>query len=237
MARLRALHVMARVSLVALVCSGLAIPERADAACNPGRIHDSAARYVITAGSPASLSGVSASIKEYDPFYTGQNGTGTNASVMLAKFSPTQWAQVGWAKSKIQDGVTIKRQVFTEFWIDSSHNFFHFWPAHSVTSTNNYKILYNTSTGVYSYYDNQILLRTDSGIPTPTQYQIFGETHDRADQMPGGTGAHVSLSSATYYTNSSHLAHIVDGAINPDPLFGGAHPSLGRYEIWDKACV
>lgn len=52
--------------------------------------HDDAARYSVTVGSLSGITGVSSNILELDPYYTGQNGTGTNSSIMLVNFSPTQ---------------------------------------------------------------------------------------------------------------------------------------------------
>jgi hypothetical protein len=92
-----------------LLSSQLAIMSAAPAAlaaCNPGRSHDNAARYASTVATISGISGVSSDVEEYDPYYSGQNGTGTNATIMITKANLDSWAQLGWFKSKIQGGIT-----------------------------------------------------------------------------------------------------------------------------------
>lgn len=207
----------------------------AAASCATGRLHDNAARYAITSSAKASLTGVSATILEYDPSYSGWNDTGTNATIMLANSAGTKWAQWGWFKSQIQTSGTTRRQVGLEFYVSASDNTFRFWPGRTVGTTTKYRIYFTSNR--FDFYLNDVGYASYSGIPAPAQYQIFGETHDAADQMPGGYNAPATFTSAKYYTGTSHTAHTVTSSIHTDSLYGVAHPSSGRYEIWDWACA
>ena len=74
--------------------------EVALAACTGRTPHDNAARQVNTSGSVSGITGISSSILEKDPVYTGYNSTGTFASDRLVSWSSgAQWAQLGWTKS------------------------------------------------------------------------------------------------------------------------------------------
>jgi hypothetical protein len=59
--------------------------------CVPTRSpHDDYARHVFVSGSPSGTVGIAADVLEMNPYYTGHNGTGTNASVMILDRSPLE---------------------------------------------------------------------------------------------------------------------------------------------------
>ncbi len=99
-----------------------------EASCVPGRGHDNAARYAVTSGHVSGINGLSSTILELNPYYSGSNSTGTNSSIMLLRWSPTQWAQLGWIKSKLYGG-TVTRKVFLEFYLGPSQNYYRFGVA------------------------------------------------------------------------------------------------------------
>lgn len=226
---------LASALLVFQLVVASAIPQVVLGACATGRTHDSSARYVITAGDVSGINGISSSILEYDPNYTGVNSTGTNASVMLVGTSGgTRWAQLGWLKSKLDGGVT-RREVFVEFYLSSSQNYFQFWTAKSLGSSTWYEILYG-SPSTWNFFVAGTHYKTFTGTFTPSQYQVFGETHDYADQMPGGTSNHVTFTNTQYFTGSG-TTHWVTSSIQAVSPYGGSHPSTGRYDIWDTKCA
>jgi hypothetical protein len=100
--------------------------------CNPRRSHDTAARYVFTTGTVSGINGISSNILELSPYYSGSNGTGTNSTVMLVNSALSKWAQLGWYKSKIQNGTDITRQSALEFYLSSTQNFYDFFGSKPV---------------------------------------------------------------------------------------------------------
>lgn len=213
-------------------------PGTAFASCNPGRTHDAAARHVGAMQSRSSLTGVKASIEQYNPYYSGDNNSGTNASVMLVKGSPTQWVQLGWLKSQLHPAGTTTRETFVEVFLSLENNRFYWWSADPVGNSTAYKILHNGSRDMTFYMNGSQIMTTNGAITQPTQYQIFGETHDKADQMPGGTGAHVTFSASRYYTGAGHSAVVVGVAPfnEGSTIFGVSTDGNGSYDIWDKGC-
>lgn len=215
--------------------------------CQPNRFaHDAEARYVYTSGSAANLTGITARIEEYDPWYSGYNDTGTNASVMVLRRNPTiQWAQFGWAKwqlsdNGVPDGVT-KRRVFTEVYLSDPENFFQAWAAEPIGQMTKYKIQDESFNGVWDFYLEGSYWTSEVGWFAPTEYLLFGETHDRADQMPGMNANPVDFTLAKYLTGTNHASHTVATQMG----FSGANASLyynfddsqrsiGAYKIWDK---
>jgi hypothetical protein len=75
----------------------------------------------------------------------------------------------------------------------------------------------------------------------PTQYQIYGETHNKADQMPGAVSNH-ELFLNTYSKHGGvwwSLTSPMDtgGLVENDPInYGIARINSVDYEIWDKKC-
>ena len=227
------------IAATALLAGSLVVdaPQPVFASCDPARAHDTEARHVGAIGSSASLTGVKASIEEYSPYYSGQNRAGTNASVMLVKWNPIQWVQVGWLKSKVHTGSTT-REVFVEVYLSDANNRYYWWPAESVGDNTAYKILFEGDREYTFLMNGAQIMWTNGGPTQPTGYQLFGETHDKGDQMPGGTGAHLSLSAARYYIGAGHSAVVVrQNTHNEGGDFYGAWTDLaGNYEIWDKKC-
>jgi len=205
-------------------------------ACAPRRSHDIVARHAGTLGNASSLTGIASSILEISPYYSGNNPTGTVATVMLTTNNVTQWAQWGWYKSKIDNG-NIQRQIGMEFYISAADNTFLFFGAKPIGDQTDYQIWYTS--GSYKFYVNDQLYVSEGGLAAPTQYQIFGETHDKSDQFPGSQSAHETLVSTAYFTGSTHIAHTVTSAtFNDDSTVSGiSHPSAGRYETWDQGCA
>jgi hypothetical protein len=207
------------------------------ASCMPARgPHDTAARYVATQANITSLSGVSASITEYDPYYSGSNATGTNASFLLLG-GTGQWAQLGWAKSKITG--SLSRQSYLEFFRSPTDNNFQWFGARAIGHNTAYRINY-TPPDTYDFLIDGMWVSQWHGQFSPGTYQMFGETHDFVDQMPGGVNTHEVFSSSKYYTGSGHTSHTQTAGITNNDLplqWGGTHPSSGRYEIWDKPCT
>lgn len=112
------------VALVALTVT-MITPQRASAvvaSCNPNRPHDNAARYVITTATVNGVNGISSSILELNPMYSGSNGAGTNSTIMLVNSTLSEWAQLGWFKSQITSGSTL-RESGLEFYQSSSQNY------------------------------------------------------------------------------------------------------------------
>lgn len=136
----------ASLALIALL-AGIASPSTALAivgSCNPGRPHDppnTASRFVYTATNVSGVNGVNADILELSPYYSGVNKAGTNGTVMLTKTDLSQWAQLGWYKSKIADSVNIKRQSGIEFYLSRTQNFFEWFASHPVQTQTQYQIL------------------------------------------------------------------------------------------------
>jgi hypothetical protein len=201
------------------------------AACQPHRHHDTAARYAVTLASKSSLTGVSASIEQYNPYYSEGNPTGTNATVMLTNSTYTKWAQLGWYKSKI-DGNVTKRESGAEFFLSISQNYFNWWAARPVGESTWYEILYEAPSTWNFFIRGNFVWSTTSSF-TPAIYEVFGETHDLDDQMPGETSNHVTFTGTNYFTGSGHTAHVVTSAITSEPQYGTLNRGSGVYDIWD----
>jgi len=200
--------------------------------CNPGRGHDTAARYVATTGTVAGVNGISANILELDPFYTGQNGTGTNSTIMLVTGGLTQWAQLGWFKSKINTG-QVHREAGLEFYLSSNNNTFQFFGSKQVQTQTWYEILEDNSN--FDFFVAGSYVASHSGF-TPGAYQMFSETHDLADQMPGVSSNVETFRGSTYWTGANHsTSHTIVGGVGFDGHFyGGQNLGGGTYYAWDR---
>jgi hypothetical protein len=220
----------------AVLASGLAATP-VSASCIPPRNpppEDSAARYVITSSMLTGVNGLQATISHYDPYLTGHNGTGTNMSLMLlSRHATDSWAQWGWLKGTINTG-SITRETWYQLWIDGSHYINQFFGPEP-SGSNSYRLLYNAASGYYYFYRNNTIIDYQPRSYVPNAYQIFGETHDVWDQMPGGASSKAQFLSTQYRVGTTWS--YVNTSINPDPLFGGTHPSTGRYDIWDNRCT
>lgn len=215
----------------------LAAPYSAKAAiigsCNPNRSHDNAARYVITASVVSGINGLSSNILELSPYYSGSNGTGTNATIMLVNTTHSKWAQLGWFKSKIADGSTVKRDAGLEFYLSSSQNSFQWFGSKQVQTQTWYEILYDNNK--FDFFVGGTFVATYSGF-TPGEYQMFGETHDLADQMPGVSSNVETFRQSTYWTGVNHgTQHTITSPISTDTrYYGGQNLGGGTYYAWDR---
>lgn len=201
--------------------------------CNPNRSHDNVARYVLTTGVVTGINGLSANILELDPYYSGSNGTGTNATIMLVNTTHSKWAQLGWFKSKIANGSTIKREAGLEFYLGSSQNYFQWFGSKAVQTQTWYEILYDTNK--FDFFVGGSFVATYSGF-TPGEYQMFGETHDLADQMPGVSSNVETFRQSIYWTGANHnTQHTITSPISTDTrYYGGQNLGGGTYYAWDR---
>lgn len=233
----RSVRAVAVAAILAVSVSIGAPPQSALASCSPPRDHDTNAYQAGVVGQPDPYpDGVQAVTDEYNPYYTGSNPTGSLMSVML-DHGTQMWAQVGWIKHKVSGNV--RREVFIEHVDGFGNNDFMFWTQKPVGSTTNYKITYDPSNGRFSYYvagSNYAGMNSNTAI-RPTRWEIFGETHDGADQMPGGTNAHAKFRSAKISLHGSSVWSSANGTVhyNGTP-YNKASGSLGSFDVWDVKC-
>jgi hypothetical protein len=189
-------------------------------------------------GAPSNLTGVGAKIEEYSPFYSAKNNAGTNASLMLFDRNTSFgifWAQLGWSKSQIQTLGTTKRQVFVEWFFNGSPTQ-EFWPGEPIGNMTKYEVYYS-SPAYYDFFMNDVLIWSDSNFyAAPVEYQLFGETHDAVDQMPGEPTNHLAWRDPRYYVGSAYTPHTMAGSVVDEfhtGWFSWSHPSTSWYYIWD----
>ena len=207
------------------------------ASCIPNRLPDSSARYVGDAlGGITGLSGATANIEQYDPYYTGQNATGTNATLLIMdNQSVHSWVQLGWFKSKLRFGTT-RRESGVEVQ-SSSDGYFMWYPARPIGELTPYEIL-SEAGGNWNLFINGAYVDTVWNPFSPYAYEFFGETHNRADQMPGGSGNRVVFQNMVYHTGAGHTPHWVttDFGTREPAFYGFANPTDANGQIWDKEC-
>ncbi len=233
-------HLGAIATAIILVGSGELGPfaNVAQASCNPNRSRLDGAYQAGVVGQPSPYpDGVTARTDEYSPYYTGNNHTGTLMSVMIDK-GLTMWAQVGWDYHVNNQG-SKKRQIFVEHVDGLGNNLWFYWAANPVGSTTTYKITFDASNHHFHYLvdGSEYANLGASGSLTPTRWEIFGETHDQADQMPGGTSSHAKFRSAKTRLHGSSIWSDANGTVhaNGSPL-NGASGLLGSFDIWDAKC-
>jgi hypothetical protein len=128
-----------------------------------------------------------------------------------------------------------------EFFRSPTDNNYRWFNSEPVGTFTRYAIYYNTSNGEYVFHIDGNIVDAWTGPFNPDRYWMFGETHDWADQMPGGTNTHEVFKEAYYYTGSSLNQHTQTAPItissNKPVQWGATNPSAGRYEIWDKVCT
>jgi hypothetical protein len=204
--------------------------------CIPGRTHDIIARWVITTGTVSGINGVKANILELDPYYSGSNHTGTNATVMLVNTAHSKWAQLGMYKSKIQNGSTTTRQAALEFYSSQFVNIFEFFGSRSVQTQTEYEILEDNSTFDF-FVAGAFKSEKQDVYFTPGEYEMFTETHDLADQMPGVNSNPETFRQATYWTGLNHAtAHTITSTISSTDAqyYSGQNLLGGTYYAWDR---
>lgn len=233
----RAIRTAAVAAILATTAALGPATESALAACAPPRFHDTNAYQAGVVGTPIPYpDGVQAVTDEYDPYYSGLNATGSLMSVML-DHGNTMWAQLGWLKHKISG--TVRRELFVEHVDGFGNNSFYFWTQKPVGSTTNYKIAYTPSIGRFDYYVNGSAyagLNSNTAI-RPSRWEIFGETHDGADQMPGGTSAHAKFRNTQTSLNGSTVWSYANGTVHSNGTpYNSAAGSLGSVDVWDTNC-
>jgi hypothetical protein len=182
------------------------------------------------------INGVKADILELSPYYSGSNHAGTLSTVMLTNDAHSKWAQLGWYKGKIQDGSTTTRQAALEWYTSSLTNIYYFFGSRAVQTQTEYEILYSGGTnGYFDFFVGGVYKAEFYGW-TPTEYQVFSETHDRADQMPGVSSNVETFRNSTYWTGLNHSTpHTITGAVSADTrYYGGQNLGGGTYYAWDR---
>lgn len=245
-ASVRRASVMA-IALVLTMAQPLCIPspalaDHSGANCTLPSSHNNTA-YQAAANQTVSpwAGGVESTELEYDAYYSGSNWTGTNGSVLLVKFgSPTSWTQLGWAEWRLRtSGNAPGRQVFSQTYADNGAvNYINGWPAKPVGSYSTYRLLNTTGTWVYFYVNGSYYL--DVGLDyTPTTAEVLAETHDQADQFPGGTNSKMRFTQTYYRAGSDTTWYGFTAA--PFTTGGGSWPHITKtsaeYDTWDSRCT
>lgn len=216
--------------LVAATLVGASLPTAALAACNPGRPNVVRAGFAGTQLTPAAWPrAVQTQIEEYSPFVFGSSEV--SAWNMLNN-GGTKWSQVGWWK---ENGV---RWSFVQ-WTDNAGNWFtNFYSPAGVGTTPNYETIYNIASTDWIWERNNQVLHTTNALWQPKTVQIYGETHSKADQMPGGVANHNTFREAHYIPNNGGAWLNIGAAAgtNDAVTYGALKVNNEAYDIWDKAC-
>lgn len=224
------------VAVVLATSTILGSPAPVLAACNPGRGSTDGAYQAGTVGTPSPYPrGVRADVDEYNPYFASNSLAGSLMSVMLSNVP--YWAQLGWQKYK--SGDTIRREIFIEHVDGFGNNTWMHWPGRPVGSVTNYKITFDASIKRFNYYVAGSLYAGLNANYTPIRYEIFGETHNTQDQMPGGYSAHAKFVN-TYYTSSSTWTpwlSLTSPVHYYAPTARAQRVSSVRYDIWDLGCA
>jgi hypothetical protein len=204
-----------------------AAPVPAVASCSPaGRPNEDFAGYAGTQLGVSGVRDISASIREYAPYVT--SGSEVTQWVMLNN-GGTKWAQVGWWQTP------SSHRTFVQYTNDSGGVYTNFWSANG-NGYNGYEVSYTATTHLFTFFRNGSMLTSPAEQWAPASYQMYGETHRKSDQMPGGTSNHSVFMYAKYnYTTSiTSNAHVIQPS--GKNWYGASKISAGRYEIWDKGC-
>jgi hypothetical protein len=227
-ARRLALSVVMVVTL-STMATGSAL---ASCSFNRGVDHFTAHR-VIAVQTVSGVTKVKSTISEYDPVYTAANTTGTNSTVLLSNSTST-WAQFGWFKSQIiTPGVTARNSIAQMCNNCGGHPVNNWWPAQPIGNQTIYEVDYG-ATG-FGFYRNGQLLITVGPSFVPSNYQIFSETHDLQDQMPGGTVLNEFFRFSQYFSAGGW--HNATPIGTTEPYYGYNNPLGGGYDVWDKSCT
>jgi hypothetical protein len=212
------------IAAVVAVVSLIAAPQPAAAACSPtGRGTAGFAGYAGTQGSVSGVNDVASSIREYMPYV--YPGSQVSQWVMLNN-GGTEWAQVG-AYQDVTTHYTFEQHT------DNSGHYYTNWWSYNGAGYNGYEVSFNASTHVFGFYRNGSILTSSTQLWNPGSYQLYGETHDQSDQMPGGYNNHSVFIYATY----NHTTSVSSAAgTNQSTWYGATKVGAGDYEIWDKAC-
>lgn len=203
------------------------------ASCIPPRANDSHwAGFSGTQGALSGVKGVSASIEEYTPYVSG--GSESLMWVMLS-VGTTKWSQIGWWRD------SSGRRIFEQHTAVGAY-YTNYWPA-SMNNPTNYKVVTSSAPPnklIWKFYVDGSLRSTPLRDWAPTGYQLYGETHNAADQMSGGF---TSLATKAAMTNplkqnsSGTWSAVTTSAGANNTTWYGAQLTSGVYYIWDKACA
>lgn len=152
---------------------------------------------------------------------------------MLANSSSSKWGQLGWQKRS-----SSGHEIFIENNNGAGSNDWMHFAGKPIGSRTTYKITFDSTAKRLNYYVNGMLYAGLGAVAwTPASYQIFGETHNRLDQMPGGRNAHAKFLN-TYYTASATWSpwfSLTTGVSHADTA-GAVRVNSVDYEIWDLVC-
>jgi hypothetical protein len=177
----------------------------------------------------SNLQGVKADVEEYAPYV--MTGSVVSAWVMLAR-NTTRYAQVGWWKKS-----GVLRRVFIQYTDDAGQKFTKEWSGHGIGSFTTYKVLYAPATDTFSLWDESTKLYEHSYAWVPNNFEIYGETHNRNDQMPGGTQAHMDFNNTFVKIGANWYSPGSSPTASDPTIHGASHPHPSDYDIWDKACT
>lgn len=148
---------------------------------------------------------------------------------MLSNFN--RWAQVGWWEYDEDE-----RHTFGQ-WIGPNsavHTMF-YDPPKSVGTYTYYTVLYNPSSGVFTFQVNGNTVDTFTAGFDPKDAQTGSEIKTLASQMPGGYNSHAVYTDNQVYMNGSWQAF--NGVTNYNSTyFGLSQPSTSEIQTWDQAC-
>lgn len=188
--------------------------------------------FAGTAATPSTWpKGVEADVLEYDPYISTQ-GVGVSAWVMLNN-GGSLWAQVGWWKQASGRIVFSQWTPYVGKWLQDNHL------ARPVGSTTSYKMTFVLTTHHFYFWENGSQI-DNIGVNgwQPAGYEIFGEVHNRLDQMPGGRTSHMVFNNTYQQPNNvSSWSSLTSPAQPNDAYYGAVRSSSIRYEIWDQACA
>lgn len=231
-ARHRFAVLIAGLALVIGQLVALASASSAAAVVCPNRATDGGkAHWVAAIASVANITGISANIEQYNPAFTSGNGAGTNGTVMLTESSHTHWVQLGWFKAVVA-GV-VQRRSGANFGGNGQQPMW--FAARPIGESTPYEVLAEAN-NQFNMFINGTYVAAVTNSFTPSIYEVFGETHDRMDQMPGGSGNHVAFLSMQYHTGALHTPHWATATFGTGDVtdYGFLNPSTSNGEIWDK---
>lgn len=209
-----------------------AYPAWALASCQPPRADQGG--QIWFAGTQRTPGGVPRAIEtrieEYNPYI--EEGPATTAWNMLNS-GGSKWAQVGWWKD-----ISGARWAFAQ-WTDNGGNWFtQFFTASPVGASPNYQTIYNPGANPKFLFErDNVVLWQANALWQPATVQVHGETHNLADQMPGGFNATLWFEEV-HYTMGAGWLNINTAAGTTDPGNHGAlKVNAEFYKIWDRDCA
>ena len=167
-------------STAAVLVLGITASPSIASSCDPDRLN--LTKHYFAGSQETDYSGVTgirANIREED-VYVDYLTTGTTAWVMLEGSLANEWAQIGWYEGAFND-----RHVFLQYWHnDGNFATFFFDPKTEETLTE-YAVNFRYGTTKFKFFADGVLYREANASFNPSMSSVFGETQDRANQMPG----------------------------------------------------